>query len=150
MGGSLPVVQRGDLNPQKFIIKQFEKDTHQQKIWPIFYHLSEMISNLLQAEAVLTTLDLFEEKLLLVRFDNPFTKKIGPSYSPDGPMVEFEDIGDKTTSSISKKSLLETQIKQSQKSSYSWHAIFQYERPTLTFFGMHGFGKRSYDRQIKW
>ena len=32
---------------------------------------------------------------LLVTFENAFTQKIGPSYSPDGPMLEFEVLGDR-------------------------------------------------------
>ena len=31
----------------------------------------------------------------LVTFENAFTQKIGPYYSPDGPMLEFEVLGDR-------------------------------------------------------
>ena len=54
-----------------------------------------MITNLLPAEATHTTLDLFEKQPLLITFDNAFTQKVGPSYSPDGPMLEFEVLGDR-------------------------------------------------------
>ena len=53
-----------------------------------------MISNLLPTEATHSSLDLFEKPLLLT-FENAFTQKIGPSYSPDGPMLEFEVLGDR-------------------------------------------------------
>ena len=46
-----------------------------------------MISNLLPTEATHSSLDLFEKPPLLVTFENAFTQKIGPSYSPDGPML---------------------------------------------------------------
>ena len=49
-----------------------------------------MITNLLPAEATHSTLDLFEKQPLLITFDNAFTQKVGPSYSPDGPILEFE------------------------------------------------------------
>ena len=54
-----------------------------------------MISNLLPTEATHSSLDLFEKPPLLVTFENAFTQKIGPSYSPDGPMLEFEVLGDR-------------------------------------------------------
>ena len=54
-----------------------------------------MIFNVLPAEATNTTLDLFEKQPPLITFDNAFTKKIGPSYSADGPMLEFEVLGDR-------------------------------------------------------
>ena len=54
-----------------------------------------MISNLIPSEATHSSLDLFEKPPLLVTFENAFTQKIGPSYSPDGPMLEFEVLGDR-------------------------------------------------------
>ena len=45
-----------------------------------------MISKLIPTEATHSSLDLFE---------NAFTQRIGPSYSPDGPMLEFEVLGDR-------------------------------------------------------
>ena len=54
-----------------------------------------MISNLLPTEATQSSLDLFEKPPLLVTFENAFTQKIGPSHSPDGPMLEFEVLGDR-------------------------------------------------------
>ena len=40
-------------------------------------------------------MELFEKPPLLVFFENAFTQKIGPSYSPDSPMLEFEVLGDR-------------------------------------------------------
>ena len=54
-----------------------------------------MISYLIPSEATHSSLDLFEKPPLLVTFENAFTQKIGPSYSPDGPMLEFEVLGDR-------------------------------------------------------
>ena len=54
-----------------------------------------MISNLIPSEATHSSLDLFEKPPLLVTFLNAFTQKIGPSYSPDGPMLKFEVLGDR-------------------------------------------------------
>ena len=51
---------------------------------------SKVQNDLLPAEATHTTLDLFEKQPLLITFHNAFTQKVGPSYSPDGPMLEFE------------------------------------------------------------
>ena len=54
-----------------------------------------MISNLLPTEATHSSLDLLKKPPLLVTFENAFTQKIGPSYSPDGPMLELEVLGDR-------------------------------------------------------
>ena len=70
-----------------------------------------MITNLLPAEATHTTLDLFEKQPLL---DNAFTQKIGPSYSPDGPMLEFEVLGDRNNFIDLQKILLEVKCKITQ------------------------------------
>ena len=53
----------------------------------------EMISTLLRTEATHSSLDLIEKRPLLVTFENAFTQKIVLSYSPDGPMIEFEVLG---------------------------------------------------------
>ena len=73
-----------------------------------------MITNLLPAEATHTTLDLFEKQPLLITFDNAFTQKIGPSYSPDGPMLEFEVLGDRNNFIDLQKILLEVKCKITQ------------------------------------
>ena len=114
VGGSLPTVQKRDLNSEKLTFKPLENDAPQQKVGPIFSQECEMISNLLPAEATHTTLDLFEKQPLLVTFDNAFTQKIGPSYSPDGPMLEFEVIVDRNNFIDLQKFLLEIKCKITQ------------------------------------
>ena len=54
-----------------------------------------MISNLLPTEALHSLLDLFEKPPLLVTFENTLTQKFGQFYTPDGPMLEFEVLGDR-------------------------------------------------------
>ena len=49
-----------------------------------------MIGNMLPAEATLSSLDFFEKPALLVTFDGNFWQKLGPVYSPNGPMLDFE------------------------------------------------------------
>ena len=49
-----------------------------------------MVANLLPNEATHSSLDLFEKPALLVTFDGSFCQKLGPVYSPDAPMLEFE------------------------------------------------------------
>ena len=44
-----------------------------------------------------SSLDLFEKQPLLITFENAFDQKIGPVYSPNGPMLEFEITGDRNT-----------------------------------------------------
>ena len=70
-----------------------------------------MITNLLPAEATHTTLDLFEKQPLLITLDNAFTQKVGPSYSPDGPMLEFEVLGAENNFIDLQKLLLEKKCK---------------------------------------
>ena len=65
-----------------------------------------MITNLLPAEATHTTLDLFEKQPLLFNFDNVFTQKVELSYSMDGPMLEFEGLGDRNNFKDLQKILL--------------------------------------------
>ena len=54
-----------------------------------------MIANLLPTEATHSSLDLFEKPALLVTFDGSFCRKMGPVYSLNGPMLEFEVSGDR-------------------------------------------------------
>ena len=54
-----------------------------------------MISNLIPSEVTHNLLDLFEKPPLFVTFEIAFTQKIGPFYSPDGPMLEFQVLGDR-------------------------------------------------------
>ena len=41
------------------------------------------------------TYNLFKKFFLLVTFENAFSQRIGPSCSPDGPMLEVEVLGDR-------------------------------------------------------
>ena len=74
-----------------------------------------MITNLLPAEAKHTTLDLFEKQPLLITFDNAVTQKVEISFSPDGPMLEFEVLGDRNNFIDLQKLLLEIKCKISRK-----------------------------------
>ena len=71
-----------------------ENELHRE-VAPISLQGLKMISNLIPNEATHSSLDLFEKPPFLVTFENAFTQKIGPSYSPDGPMLEFEVLGDR-------------------------------------------------------
>ena len=54
-----------------------------------------MIGSILPAEATHSSLDLFEKAPLLITFDSAFEQEIGPLYSPNGPVVEFEVVGNR-------------------------------------------------------
>ena len=54
-----------------------------------------MIANLLPTKATHRSLDLFEKPALLVTFDGSFCQKLGPVYSTNGRMLEFEISGDR-------------------------------------------------------
>ena len=54
---------------------------------------------------------MFEKQSLLNNFDNAFTHILGPSYSPDGPMHEFEILGDRNNFIDLQKLLLEIKCK---------------------------------------
>ena len=73
-----------------------------------------MIANLLPNEAIHSSLDLFEKQLLLITFENAFDQKIGPVYSPNGPMLEFEITGDRNNFVDLQKIYLEIRCKVTQ------------------------------------
>ena len=75
-----------------------------------------MIANLLPNEATHSSLDLFEKPALLVTFDGSFCQKLGPVYSPDGPMLEFEVTGDRNNFIDLHKIFLEVKCKIVQSS----------------------------------
>ena len=54
-----------------------------------------MIYNSLQTEATHSLLVSIEQPPVFVLFQNSFTQKTGRSYSPDGPMLDFEVLGDR-------------------------------------------------------
>ena len=70
-----------------------------------------MIGNMLPTEETHSSLDLFEKPALLVIFDSSFCQKVGPVYSPNGPMLEFEVAGDKNIFIDLQKIFLEIKCK---------------------------------------
>ena len=70
-----------------------------------------MIVNMLPSEATHSSLDLFEKPPLLITFDDSFCQKIGPVYSPNGPMLEFEVTGDRNNFIDLQKIFLEIKCK---------------------------------------
>ena len=70
-----------------------------------------MIANLLPTEATHSSLDLSEKQALLVTFDRSFCQKLGPVYSPNGPMLEFEVSGDRNIFIDLQKIFLEIKCK---------------------------------------
>ena len=70
-----------------------------------------MIGNMLSTEATHSSLDLFEKPALLATFDGSFCQKVGPVYSPNGPMLEFEVAGDRNNFIDLQKIFLEIKCK---------------------------------------
>ena len=75
-----------------------------------------MIANLLPSGATRSSLDLFEKLSLIVTFDGSFRKKLGPVYSPNGPMFKFEVAGDRNNLIGLQKIFLEVKCKIVQSS----------------------------------
>ena len=73
-----------------------------------------MIANLLPNEATHSSLDLFEKQSFLITFENAFDQEIGPVYSPNGPMLEFEITGDRNNFVDLQKIYLEIRCKVKQ------------------------------------
>ena len=76
-----------------------ENELHRE-VAPISLQGLKMISNLIPSEATHSSLDLFEKPPLLVTFENAFTQKIGPSYSPDGLCSSLKYSATEISSSI--------------------------------------------------
>ena len=66
---------------------------------------------MLPTEATHSSMDLFEKPALLVTFDGSFCQKVGPVYSPNGPMLEFEVAGDRNNFIDLQKIFLEIKCK---------------------------------------
>ena len=66
---------------------------------------------MLPTEATNSSLDFFEKPALLVTFDGSFCQKVGPVYSPNGPMLEFEVAGDRNKLIDLEKIFLEIKCK---------------------------------------
>ena len=75
-----------------------------------------MITNLLPSKATHSSLDLFEKLSLLITFDGSLCQKLGPVYSPNGPMLEFEVAGDRNNFIDLEKIFLERKCKIVQSS----------------------------------
>ena len=71
----------------------------------------KMIGNIIPTEATHSSLDLFEKPALLVTIDVSFCRKVGPVYSPIGPMLEFEVAGDRSNFIDLQKIFLEIKCK---------------------------------------
>ena len=71
------------------------KSTAPKRSWSDFLQKRKIIATLLPTEATHSSLDLFEKTSLLVTFDGSFRQKLGPVYSPNSPMLEFEVAGDR-------------------------------------------------------
>lgn len=70
-----------------------------------------MLPNILPIEASHTSLDIFERSPVLITFDSSFEQKVGPTYSPDGPTLEFEIVGDRNNFLDLQKIFLEIKCK---------------------------------------
>ena len=70
-----------------------------------------MIGNMLPTEATHSSSDFFENPALLVTFNGSFCQKVGPVYSPNGPMLEFEVAGDRNNFIDLQKIFLEIKCK---------------------------------------
>ena len=82
-----------------------------------------MIANLLPSEATQSSLDLFEKPSLLVTFGGSFGQKLGPIYSPNGPMLEFEVAGDRNNFiDLKKNHEVKCKIVQSSESDLKYDA----------------------------
>ena len=75
-----------------------------------------MIADILPTEATQSSLDLFKKQALSVTFDGSFCQKLGPVYSPDGPMLEFEVTVDRNNFVDLQKFFLEVKFKITQSS----------------------------------
>ena len=70
-----------------------------------------MIGNMLPTEATHSSLDLFEKPALLVIYDGSFCQKVGPVYSPNGTMLEFQVAGHRNNFIDLQKIFLEIKCK---------------------------------------
>ena len=73
-----------------------------------------MLRNVLPLEASHSSLDNFERSPVLITFDSSFEQKIGPIYSPNGPTLEFEVVGDRNSFLDLQKFFLEIKCKVTQ------------------------------------
>ena len=74
----------------------------------------EMLPNVLPLEASHSSLDIFERSPVLITFESSFEQKISPIYSPNGPSLDFEVVGDRNYFLDSQKFFLEIECKLTQ------------------------------------
>ena len=70
-----------------------ENELHRE-VAPVSLQGFKNIFKIIPSEAPHRSLNLFEKLPLLVTFEIAFTQKVGPFYSLDSPMLEFEVLGD--------------------------------------------------------
>ena len=105
-----------------------------------------MIGNMLPTEVTHSSLDLFEKPALLVTFDGSFCQKVGPVYSPNGPMLEFEVAGDRNNFIDLQKFFLEIKCKiiQASEADLRYDAgavadVTKTDAPFVIIFYIHSF-----------
>ena len=75
--------------------KPLRNQNANRDVGPVSFQKSKMLHNILPLEASHSSLDIFERSPVLITFDSSFEQKIGPSYSSNGPTLEFEVVGDR-------------------------------------------------------
>ena len=91
--------------------KPLQNRNANREVGPISFPKSKMLPNILPLEASHSSLDLFERSPVLITFDSSFEQKIGPVYSPNGPTLEFEVVGDRNNFLDLQKIYLEIKCK---------------------------------------
>ena len=74
----------------------FDENAGYREVGQISSLKLKMLPNVLPVEASHSSLDLFERPPVLITFDTSFEQKVVPLYSPNGPTLEFEVVGDRT------------------------------------------------------
>ena len=94
--------------------KPLRKQNANREVGPTSFQKSKMLPNILPLEASHSSLDIFEQSPVLSTFDSSFEQKIGPIYSPNGPTLEFEVVGDRNNFLDLQKFFLEIKCKTEQ------------------------------------
>ena len=109
IGGKANVLQRNE--------KPLRNQNANREVSPISFQKSKMLPNILPLEASHSSRENTERSPNLITFDSSFEQKIGPIYSPNGPTLEFEVVGDRNNFLDLQKVFLEIKckIKQSDR-----------------------------------
>ena len=91
--------------------KPLRNQNANREVGPISLQKSKILPNTSPLEASHSSLDIFERSPVLITFDSSFEQKIGPIYSPNGPTLEFEVVGDRNSFLDLQKIFLETKCK---------------------------------------